>query len=234
MPNHIKNRIKLITTPEKVEEIVKVFGTKREAELHRAFDDSIICREKNSKGFSVGWFNEKTGEFTQRDKKVVQGLPEGWEFEVEQAVLVFPDFTKVIPPPDVPAYRDEPSQDKVRNDPNWWYTWNINNWGTKWTGYDFEQEAWNTFTFETAWSGVPKIIERISERFPDVEIEYEFADEDTGRNCGSMTFLNGEVENEYYPDSGTKEAYDLAFKLRPYRKDDYVLVDDNYVYKEEE
>ena len=80
-----------------------------------------------------------------------------------------------------------------------WYTWSINNWGTKWNAYDSyieELENMVIIHFNTAWSGVPKIIGTMTEMFPNLSFNYKYADEDFGCNCGLGFTKNGEFE--YY------------------------------------
>lgn len=74
----------------------------------------------------------------------------------------------------------------------YWYDWQIAKWGTKWNSYDHEKINESKFKFETAWSGVPEIIRTISKNHPEVKISYEWADEDTGCNCGTAVFMEGE------------------------------------------
>lgn len=116
----------------------------------------------------------------------------------------------------------------------YWYDWNNSNWGTKWDVYSCEREDFNTFTFETAWNAIPNAIQKISEQNPKVKIYYDYADEDTGYNCGQYVFESGNVILENIPQGGTKEAYDLAFNLRPDHADYYELVDGNYQSKDED
>lgn len=114
-----------------------------------------------------------------------------------------------------------------------WYEWSIQNWGTKWNSSDCEKISENTFDFITAWSGVPNIIETMSKECPSVKIVYKYSDEDTGHNCGIGEYQNGEL---YFRrlEGGSKEAYDMAFELRPDRKENYQLVGDKYEYVETE
>jgi len=110
----------------------------------------------------------------------------------------------------------------------YWYDYNIATWGTKWNAYTCKQVEHNVFTFETAWSGVPELLSLMLVDFPEVKIFYEYADEDTGYNCGMG----------YLPDINPLEnrsvaAYELVFSLRPDWKDDYILKDGEYVCKEE-
>lgn len=64
-----------------------------------------------------------------------------------------------------------------------WYDWRILNWGTKWNAYQISSYR-NIIFFQTAWSGVPNLIRTLALRFPKVEIEYAYADEDYGYNVG--------------------------------------------------
>jgi hypothetical protein len=60
------------------------------------------------------------------------------------------DFNKIIPEPK-PEVED-------------WYGWRLENWGTKWTGYDGRfNEDHTTFTFNTAWNPPLPIIKKLAE-----------------------------------------------------------------------
>ena len=77
-----------------------------------------------------------------------------------------------------------------------WYDWSIKNWGTKWNAYDSSASMISDTSavvwFDTAWSGVPDIIQKLIEMFPNITFEYQFADEDMGYNCGSGYSDDGE------------------------------------------
>lgn len=85
-----------------------------------------------------------------------------------------------------------------------WYEWCNENWGTKWNAYDQSfDEATNTIEFYTAWCGVPKLINMISEQNPDVKIHYYYSVE--GYSCSTrMEFLGGDLIFEDYDE----ESYD--------------------------
>jgi len=106
-----------------------------------------------------------------------------------------------------------------------WYDWNIHNWGTKWNAYGCEKVKKNIYLFETAWSGVPNLIQKIHDKYPSIKIDYYYADEDTGYNVGHYTFENGKVLKEDMIEGGSDRAYEIAFELRPDRKDDYEYID---------
>ena len=69
-----------------------------------------------------------------------------------------------------------------------WYDWSIYHWDTKWNAYETNVEVVDEcsviLSFQTAWSGVPRIIGKLVEMFPTITFEYHFADEDMGTNCG--------------------------------------------------
>lgn len=106
-----------------------------------------------------------------------------------------------------------------------WYSWRVNNWGTKWNAYccnmDFFEGNYARLLFETAWSAPHPILEKLSDTYPDVEFEHEWADEDIGVNCGRYTYANGERVEEYFPDSG-REAIEFACSLWSIDIDEYL------------
>jgi len=60
------------------------------------------------------------------------------------------DFDKIVPEP--------------KTDGEEWYDWRVQNWGTKWTGYDgrFNDDQ-TAFSFCTAWSPPLPIIKKLTE-----------------------------------------------------------------------
>lgn len=108
-----------------------------------------------------------------------------------------------------------------------WYEWCINNWGTKWGAYgysetiDYSQN--NYLSFQTAWSAPHPILQKLSEMYPDIIFEHEWADEDIGVNCGRKCYSNGECTEEYYPESEI-EATEFAFRVWDYDPSDYDLM----------
>jgi hypothetical protein len=45
-----------------------------------------------------------------------------------------------------------------------WYAWRVENWGTKWNGYDGQfSDDGSTFTFDTAWAPPLPIIKKLAE-----------------------------------------------------------------------
>ncbi len=93
-----------------------------------------------------------------------------------------------------------------------WYDWRCDNWGTKWNAYSNEQVDENTLSFETAWSNPEPIMIKLSEMYPDAEIEHWWADEDMGRNAGHRIYRGGEIAEGDYFDSDSNEAYGAYIK----------------------
>lgn len=99
-----------------------------------------------------------------------------------------------------------------------WYEWRLRNWGTKWNAYSIEETSKNAIVFDTAWSCVLDLIVMLSERFPEVEFGYEYADEDSGFNVDGGYILNGEafmqgIENQ------SDDAYELYVDLKGYKEE---------------
>lgn len=113
-----------------------------------------------------------------------------------------------------------------------WYEWHIDKWGTKWNAYDSSLSD-NFIEFQTAWNAPIPVVDRLASLFPEVELIHKWADEDTAYNCGERQYVNGKLHSEFSPNGGSKEAYELAFDLRPYIADDYELIDGNYRPKED-
>lgn len=110
------------------------------------------------------------------------------------------DFNKVIPMPE--------SCD--------WYEWSINNWGTKWNAYGYDKNTDysknENLYFQTAWSAPHSVLEKLTEMFPDIEFEHEWADEDIGQNCGRYSYTGGERIEEYAPES-EKDCIEFACRI---------------------
>jgi hypothetical protein len=89
---------------------------------------------------------------------------------------------------------------------NDWYSWSVNNWGTKWnageTSYDGE-----VLEFETAWSTPEPVIIELSDMYPDITFIVEYADEDIGSNCGRYTLKGGQGEYVEYDGIGACEVW---------------------------
>ena len=127
------------------------------------------------------------------------------------------DFNKIIPMPEDVFRGNLGSAERELYKNKNWYDWSINNWNTKWNSYGYECMTQpfegSEIIFFTAWSAPIPVIEKLSEMFPEVEIEHLWADEDFGCNCGAVTWKNGEDTFSNIPEDNTKEAYELAAEV---------------------
>lgn len=121
------------------------------------------------------------------------------------------DFEKIIPIPDNIFRGDLGPNERAKYGENNWHDFCTKFWGSKWNSYSSgEYNGGNEISFETAWSRVKPIMQKLSEMFPDVSFEYSWADEDFGMNTGSIVYENGEIMEEFIPTGGSKKAYELA------------------------
>lgn len=132
--------------------------------------------------------NEDTWKETHEKFKEFQALVEHDDYSF--------DFGRIIPCPD-DVYQGNLGRDEEAKYPGEknWYGWNIKNWGTKWNAYEV---SWNfdEVLFQTAWSIPDPVLLEISKKFPEQTVLVEYADEDSGSNCGIIRLKNGQVIGE--------------------------------------
>ncbi len=104
-----------------------------------------------------------------------------------------------------------------------WYDWALENWGTKWGAYDGYKIDEDSVFFLSAWSTPLNGIIKLSNKFPDVEIIVDYADEDFGHNVGQYTIQNGTMINDNVPEGGSLEAIRMALEITG--GEDYYLGD---------
>ena len=117
------------------------------------------------------------------------------------------DFNKIIPQPRtveecpseyvIPETERKNSGIEILVDKPWfhWYSWRWDNWGTKWGACDTYKVDENTISFSTAWCPPLKVIEKLSEKFPDRKIEFLFVNEDYDGEH-TLIFKNGRIVSE--------------------------------------
>lgn len=115
------------------------------------------------------------------------------------------DFEKIIPMPKNIFKGNLGVRERELYGNNNWYDWSVANWGTKWNAYGFDPNTdyskEKELKFLTAWSAPHPVIAKLSEMFPSVKLEHEWADEDIGMNCGRHVYYDGERIEEYYSES---------------------------------
>ena len=142
------------------------------------------------------------------------------------------DFAKVIPMPD-DIYRGNLGKAEFeKKKKNNWMDWSIEHWGSKWNSYGYNEYTAKEFDgsslrFQTAWSDVHQVIERLAQQYPDLQFSYYWADEDFGNNVGQREYENG-VETEcYIPNCHSREALELAAEIHQID-----LEDEGYIWNE--
>jgi len=102
--------------------------------------------------------------------------------------------------------------------PDWWYNWNVKNWGTKWNcsevwhdRVDNDQtiEGDTSYNFDTAWSPAEPVVAALVKQFPTLSITHRYCEGGMGY-AGQVVYLNGEeVSRDDYEfgDSLPDEAY---------------------------
>ena len=128
------------------------------------------------------------------DERRIQAMLK--EIQIDEYGVGSVDFNKIISMPD--------NADS--------YNWCIANWGTKWNSYGYTADTGfkdGKLTFLTAWSAPHSILQKLSEMFPDIVFEHEWADEGIGMNCGRYVYFDGERIEEYYPES-SRERIEFA------------------------
>lgn len=163
-------------------------------------------------------------------------------------------FAGFIPPPDHPDYTSggcshshyEFRGDKAHLDPNpnCWYAWNVENWGTKWGSYNVRVGGPNTILdrlaradgglveevvqFDTAWSPPFPVFDKIVELYPNCRFVFSWMDEDKqGSGGGYVEAKDGEMGEPVFgindPDDPVTGAkwWQLAVNLKGYSKEQH-------------
>jgi hypothetical protein len=113
-----------------------------------------------------------------------------------------------------------------------WYEFCNAEWNTKWDACEVNDEGMPEFVeFETAWDFCYPVVKKLSEMFPTVKIDYKFADEDFGYNCGFGTYINGKETDRVRPEDASKEAYEIVLSLHPEYEDELVYDAQTDTYK---
>lgn len=100
-----------------------------------------------------------------------------------------------------------------------WYDWSMNHWGTKFGPYDTELISDYEFSFFTTNATPHTAMIKMSNKYPKIEFNVRYADEDIGYNVGEYTLLNGETIATEIPlsdlayDTITKESFIMAYNI---------------------
>ena len=105
---------------------------------------------------------------------------------------------------------------KISSHPDWWYNWNVANWGTKWNcgevwhdrDDDTPVEGTTSYNFDTAWSPAERVVAALAEQFPTLSITHRYCEGGMGF-AGEVEYANGEEvsRKDYDGDSLPDEAW---------------------------
>ena len=87
-----------------------------------------------------------------------------------------------------------------------WYSWNIDNWGTKWDAFDVEIDRHDDYVsihFHTAWSPAVPVALAMQEQHPELDIQMYF--EEPGMSFQGEVTSDGNVYYEDYEDLEEEE-----------------------------
>lgn len=165
------------------------------------------------------------------NKLRLEGSPENikkvWDYIKGEEEGQYIDFRKIATPPNyifmggldldmAEIFKSNKKESGFMTETDSWASWCVRYWGTKWNAYglDKSRNTENTIYFQTAWSGIPRIVALLSEQFPNVDFFYSYADEDFASNTGFLNIFSRDRLNEYVVlDDKSKEAFDLAAEL---------------------
>jgi hypothetical protein len=137
-------------------------------------------------------------------------------------------------------YRGElsPEAEQKYGADNCWKQWCLTHWGCA-RGAVFpeksaeEYDGGDTILFFTEDCDVRELMRKLSLVFKKVTLHYMWADEETGKNAGLISFRDGVEYPKILPDAYSREAYELAFDAFGTQPEDHGLVPDSdtYIYR---
>ena len=210
MPNHIMNLLRLSGEQSRIEELLEsVRGEDTLLDFNKIIPMPESLRIESGSRTSNGLKAYKDFVYVYTlggsEEKDLLNIPKEKE---EIYLTVRPDIK-----PDEWELGRAAFQNEQKYGAPTWYEWANREWGTKWSAYNARLAEDNTVTFKTAWSRALPVIERLSEKFPDIYFEYCWADEDLGVNTGMAEFENGEVTFDEFYNALSYDAYELAADL---------------------
>ena len=234
MPNWVRTRLTFNGEQNRVAEIkelVKTTGKNAQGKYTNEFDFNKVIpmpEELNIPSSSSGdlgmrylllnakhpiLWTEDDRSFMESMKKVKEENPDRFNADIELGKKYLSNIAKY-------GHKD-------------WYSFcsSSDGWNTKWNACEVEWTDENQVEFETAWSFCFNVVIQLSKKFPDVAIEFLFADEDCGSNDACGIIKDGEEIDCEYPDTGDKRAYEIYLDLHPEYEDELVYDPDLDTYK---
>lgn len=230
MPNHVTNIIKLSGDDKRIAQMLDEVKSDDLGIGTLDFNKVIPMPES---------LNIQSGSMTDRGLKAYKGFIEVYTLcgtRNMDKILEIPEeieaaFLKIrtdISPEEF-ALGKQAFQNEQKYGATDWYHWCVNNWGTKWNSYGYDgydnsnAPEIHALSFNTAWSAPHKVLEALTQKYPDIEFTHEWADEDFGHNCGRAIYFGGDRTELYFPET-QKEAYEFAASVMDCEVADYDLI----------
>lgn len=210
MPNYVKNQLILSGEQSKINELIDKVESK-----DSDFDFNKIIKMPKSLNIEAGGRTDKG--FADYKKFILDYICYGHNTrpnllripkEAEESYLMIKDA--VID--EVWELGRTAFQNQIKYGAPTWYEWCMEHWGTKWPALD-AVVAGNIIRFNTAWSRAMPVVEKLAKMFPDITIEYSWADEDMGSNAGMAKFEHGELVDDVHFANGEQGTIDFALAL---------------------
>lgn len=209
MPNHVTNVLEFECSEERMREIGDYLRGNKD-DPFGTVDFNTLIPMPESLNIEAG----SRGEEGYRAYK--EFIDKAWELDDDNVKILEAQYKERFKDsPETWALGKRYYENKQNHGATNWYDWCWDHWGTKWNAYDCAtlEPGDKTLIFTTAWSSVPPVVEAISAKFPEVPIRYGWADEDIGYNVGRVMIRGAAVREEDIPESGSKEAYEMAAEI---------------------
>ena len=152
------------------------------------------------------------------------------------------DFDAIEPmPPWIFSGALSPEAEQRYGPEHCWKQWCLTHWGCVRNALFPEKSAeeydgGDTILFFTEDCDVRELMRKLSLVFKPLRFDYMWADEETGKNAGLISFRDGVETPRYLPDAYSREAYELAFDAFGTQPEDHGLVrnHETYIYRKEE
>lgn len=173
MPNHTFQRLTITGNASQLEELKRLVITENSNFDHNTFFPMPEELKNTSSPVNIQTQEEIDASWAEYNQKKAAGTLSRWQLNEGKPWKL--------------GITQEASDALVQKYGfNNWYDWTLKNWGTKWGVYDvssWDNEDGNTILFMSAWSPANLIIQKLSEKFPDLSFVLEAADEGGGFVC---------------------------------------------------
>ena len=108
---------------------------------------------------------------------------------------------------------------QISSQPDWWYNWNVANWGTKWncgevwhdrTTEQITEAGTTSYNFDTAWSPAERVIAALAALFPTLTITHRYCEAGMGF-AGEVVYERGSFVSRDEYSSGNDSFPDEAW-----------------------